>query len=107
MEEANSQPQTAEPVEFILLNLRRLTGRLVRQLAAALQIPTSGSTEDVRQLVDAKITESGHEPMKVQVRVHKTDKGATLILEDADGTFLRAEPQEDELELNGDSPNSW
>ena len=54
----------------------------------------------------SKIAESGHKPMKVQVRVHRMDKGVTRILKDADGMFLRAEPQEEELKPNGESPNA-
>ena len=35
-------------------------GAMVKQLAAKLRLPTSGSIEDVRQLVDTKVQERGH-----------------------------------------------
>ena len=42
--------------ELLPLNSRRLTAVFVRQQALALQVPTTGTAEDVRQLLDAKLS---------------------------------------------------
>ena len=56
----------SEPLkELLLLNSRRLTAARVRRLTLALKIPTVGIAVDVRQLLDVKLMERGHEPMKV------------------------------------------
>ena len=41
---------------------------------------------------NAKLQECDHKPMKVQVKVSKSDQGATLVLEDQGGIFLRVAP---------------
>ena len=83
----------SERTELLPLNSRRLTAAMVRRLASALDIPTTGTAEDVRQLLDAKLTERGHEPMKVQVVVCTGADGVTLCLEDVEGTFLEVRPE--------------
>ena len=62
-------------------------------LASALQIPTTGTVKDVRQLLDTKLMECGHEPMKVQVKVHTTDEETLLFLEDVNAIFLEVRPE--------------
>ena len=57
----DSEPQK----ELLLLNSWRLTAARVRSLTLALKIPTVGIAVDVRQLLDAKLMERGHEPMKM------------------------------------------
>ena len=67
-------------------------------------IPTTGSAEDVRQLLDAKLTECGHKPMKVQVVVCTGADGVTLCLEDVEGTFLEVRPEKrDSPDEEGDT----
>ena len=64
MEYATARPR--EQDELMSLHSKQFTGTMVKQLAVVLEVPTSGSIEDVRQLVDAKLEERGHEPKKVQ-----------------------------------------
>ena len=67
-------------------------------------IPTTGSAADVRQLLDAKLTERGHEPMKVQVIVCTGADGVTLCLEDVEGTFLEVRTEKrGSLDEEGDA----
>ena len=93
MEELTSEAQGSERMELLPLNFQRITAVMVRRLACALEIPTSGTTEDVRQLLDAKLAERGYKPMKVQVKVSTGLDGVTLYLEDAEGTFLEVRPE--------------
>ena len=81
MEESHTLPPELQ-VELMSLSSKQFTGAMVKQLAVDLGLPISGSLEDVRQLVAARLQERGHEPMKVQVMVSKSDQSATLVLED-------------------------
>ena len=75
------------------LNSKRLTAALLRQLAAALDVPNSASAEDLRQLISGMLEEGRREPMNVQVIVQKSTEGTNLILRDVEGQFLEAKPQ--------------
>ena len=90
MEALTSVALGGERTELLPLNSRRLTAAMVRRLALALDIPTTGSAEDMRQLLDAK---RGHKPMKVQVVVCTGADGVTLCLEDVEGTFFEVRPE--------------
>ena len=73
-----------------------LTAATVRRLASAMDIPMTGS-EDVQQVLDAKLSERSHEPMKAQVVVCMGADSVTLCLEDAEGTFLEIQPENKSL----------
>lgn len=76
------------------LNSKRLTAAHVQQLARTLELPTTASSDDIRQMIDGKLTEMGHEPPNVQVVVQREVEGgrAYLYLQDASGVFLESEP---------------
>ena len=78
------------------LNLRRLTAPLVKQLARSLEVPTTGPLSDVRQLVEGKIEEMGHDPRNTQIVVYDGPCGPSLSLRDADGVFQEVEPTDSE-----------
>ena len=48
-----------------------------------MKVPTSTSTEDLRQLINGKLADEGREPINVQVVLQKCATGTTLILIDA------------------------
>lgn len=79
------------------LNSKRLTAVHLRRLAGALGIPTSASSEDLRQLIAGKLEEMGREPMNVQVGLHKTDRGVHLTLRDAEGVIREVDPSPPEV----------
>ena len=76
------------------LNSKRLTVAHVQQLARTLALPTTASSDDIRQMTDGKLTEMGREPPIVQVIVQREVEGgrAYLYLQDASGVFLESEP---------------
>ena len=74
------------------LNSKRLTAAYLRRLAGALEIPTSASSEELRQLIAGKLEEMEREPMNVQVGLRKTDRGVHLTLRDVDGIILEVDP---------------
>ena len=78
------------------LNSKRLMTVLLKQLAGVLEVPTTASSDDLRQLITGKLEELGREPMNVQVTLQSTAHGTHLTLRDAEGEFLDAEPQEKE-----------
>lgn len=54
------------------LNSKRLTKKLMKQLAVALEVPTSATPDDLRQLISGRLEEMEREPMNVQVLVQET-----------------------------------
>ena len=44
------------------LNSNKLTGALLKQLATGLEIPTGASGDELRQLIDRKLVDMGHDP---------------------------------------------
>ena len=47
-------PATSKP---LLLNLKRLKVAYMKQIAASMSLPTSGSADDVRQMIEGRLTE--------------------------------------------------
>ena len=70
------------------LNSRRLTGLYLRSIAKALGLPTAGTAEETRVIIDGRLTEMGRDPRNVQVVVKSGPHGETLSLRDVDGTFV-------------------
>ena len=76
------------------LNSRRLTAKILRSLAAGLDIPTSASNEELRQMIEGKLLEQEREPRDVQVVIMAAateGTGASPELQDEDGVFLEVE----------------
>ena len=75
------------------LNSRRVTALVLRTVAARLELPTSASPEDLRQIIDGKLVEQECEPRDVQVVIEPetTERPARVLLQDGEGTFLDAE----------------
>ena len=78
------------------LNSRRVTRPVLRSLAAELGLPTTSSNEDLRQMVDGKLTDMGRQPRDVLVVVESADtaedEGPTRVrLHDGEVSFLDAE----------------
>ena len=91
-------PETVKVAPKTLpLNSKRLTAVLIRQLARALEIPTTASLEDVRMLIDGKLEEMGHEPMNVQAVLRPGETVTNVALIGSDGQFLEAKPAESEV----------
>lgn len=78
------------------LNSKRVTTLYLKRMAGVLELPTSGSADQLRQIVDAKLDEMHKEPQNVQVIVYSGDEGAPVQLElqDEDGTFLEVPPED-------------
>ena len=66
-----------------------------QRIARALELPESAALDDVRQMVDGRLTERGEEPKSVQVALIHTDGGVVIELRNEDGTFLEVEPDPD------------
>ena len=83
------------------LNSRRLTAALLKQLAGGLDVPTSASMEEVRQLIDGKLGELGRDPRNTRAVLEEGDRGTRISLRDAEGVFLTVDPPESP-ELEGE-----
>ena len=74
------------------LNSRRLTAWHLRTLAKALELPTAGSADQLRQCVEG-ILQRDRDYQNVVVVVQETRKTELIVsLEDSDGEFLRCDP---------------
>ena len=82
------------------LNSKKLTATLLRQLARGLEVPATGSSDEIRQLIEGKLGGMGHEPRNVQVLVQDSRHGTRIGLQDVEGIFLDLVPGEP----GGDSP---
>ena len=72
----------------IPLNSKRLTAEQLRRLARAMNIPTTAATDEVRQMVEGKLSEDGREPWNVQVVLDGTTPLDAFTLQDEEGEFL-------------------
>ena len=62
------------------LNSRRLMAAIIKRIARALELLESAALEDVRQMVDGRLTERGEEPKSMQVALIDTDVGVVIEL---------------------------
>lgn len=95
------------PPRETALNSKRLTGALLKQLARGLDLPSSTSGDELRQLVEGKVGDFGHEPSHTRVLIQPVEDGVKLRLQDADGVFLTVDPLHREThevleEMNGE-----
>ena len=89
--------------KLLPLNSQRLTAVHLRQLARGLGLPTSGSVDQLRQVVEGKLQED-HDPLNVQVRVEETaDMSVKLSLIDEEGVFLETGPDHKSTEGETDA----
>ena len=70
------------------LNSKRLTAGQLRRLAVALEVPSSGTSADIRLIIEGRLTKLGQEPHNVQVVIDEGTPMAALDLQDELGTFL-------------------
>ena len=80
------------------LNSKGLTTPILQQIAKALDISTTGSLADTRQMLEGKLSGMEREPRDVQIFLRDTENGVDISLQDAYGEFLRAEMEEKETE---------
>ena len=93
MSEGEEEPAVARArARTYPINSRRLTKDLVGRVAVALDLPTGGSMEETRQMIQGKLVETGREPRNVQVTLTETGGGVVVSLRDEDGTFLEVQP---------------
>lgn len=78
--------------KLLPLNSRRLTAAHLKSIADSLGLPTTGSTDQIRQLIEGKLQEE-HEVSNVQVVVQETSTvSVQLSLVDEDGVFHSTTP---------------
>ena len=74
------------------LNSKRLTSAHLKQVAEKLELPTTGSADQIRQLIEGKLQED-REVSNIQVIVQEsTYRELGLSLIDEDGVFLETDP---------------
>ena len=79
-------------VRPVTLNSRRLMAQRLRQLAGGFGVPSSASPEDLRAMIEGKLTEGGRDPLQTQVVLRTEERGVHMTLQDEDGVFLVIEP---------------
>ena len=91
------------------LNSKRVTVKQLKRIAAALEVPTSASGDELRQMLESKLEERGHEPQNVLVMLLGPGTGSGMELHDDGGCFLEVSPEETPLteeEESGSEPES-
>ena len=110
-DEAGTASGTKRAGRVTTLNSRRLTGAVIKRVARALELPTAAALEDIRQMIDGKLSEQGRDPRDVQVIQTEVEAeadtdtdavgGVAIELRDSTGPFLTIDPDA-ETELDGD-----
>ena len=88
------------------LNSKRLTVNHLRQLASEVSVPTGVSSDELRQMIDGKLTEEGRDTPNVQVVLLNAELGSEFFLEDEEGKFLTVAAAELENQEDGDPTES-
>ena len=65
----------------------RLTAALLRQLPGLLGLPTTALSVDLRTLIEGKLTETGRDPLHIQVALREQECGTHMSLQDETGVF--------------------
>ena len=77
------------------LNSKRLTGRLLQEIAKALGLPTNATHNELMQMIDGDLSERGREPLNVQVLLYPATfeeaEPQLLELQDDRGVFLEVD----------------
>lgn len=109
---ADSEGEGESPVglavprgKVLPLNSRRLTSSHLKQLAENLELPTSGSLDQLRQLIEGKLESEEHvEVSNVQVVVQELQFiELKLSLMSEEGVFLETEPTKTSVETELES----
>lgn len=79
------------------LNSKKLTGLLLKQLARGLEIASSSSGDELRQLIEGKLEDGGHDPRNVQVLLQEVENGMEIMLQDDEGMFLMVNSVTEEI----------
>ena len=75
------------------LNSRRLTTKHLQLVAETMKLPTSMSTEELRQLIDGTLADMDHDPANVQVVIQEVTRSELcLLLVDDSGVFQKCGP---------------
>ena len=73
--------------------LRRLTTKHLQLVAQTMKLPTSISTEELRQLIDGTLADMDHDPANVQVVIQEATRSELcLLLVDDSGVFQKCGP---------------
>ena len=89
-----AEPRELPRGKLLPLNSKRLTAAHLRQIAEALGLPTTGSADELRSMVEGKLgTDCGREVRNVQAIVQDTPRIDTkVLLMDEEGVFLETTP---------------
>ncbi len=90
-EEDDEDDQSAPKGRWLLLNSGRLNASHLQLVAQALDLPTGLCSDELRQIIDGKLTDMEHEPINVQVVRTRTELQVLLVV-DKTGTFLKCGP---------------
>ena len=95
-EESTSGLGVAQPIR-LPLNSKRLTVGHLRRLMSALEVLTGASADEIRLMIDGKLSEAGRDVPNVQIIFPTSKPGCEFSLEDEEGKFFTVpaiEPEE-------------
>ena len=80
----DERPQGGLPLP---LNSKRLTAGHLKRIAKALGLPTMAAGDEIRQMIDGKLSGDGQEPWNMQVIFDGSTPGVVSLLQDEEGEF--------------------
>ena len=78
------------------MNSKRLAKTYLSWIAEKVELPSTASAEETRQLIEGKLLEMDKEPLDIQVELKQRELGEFILLRDVDGVFLEVEPHVEE-----------
>ena len=91
--------------QVFALNSRRLTSFRLKRIGESLGVSTDASVSEIRQMIEGRFQDMGHEPCNVQVIVQGDGERAVLYLVDDSGTIRKINGGDHEV-LSRDGRNA-
>jgi len=91
--------------QVFALNSRRLTSFRLKRIGESLGVSTDASVSEIRQMIEGRLQDMGHEPRNVQVIVQGDGECAVLYLVDDSGTIRKINGGDHEV-LSRDGRNA-
>ena len=88
------------------LNSRRMKAVYLRRVADELGLPSNATATDLRQIVEGKLREMGHEPGNLQVAVEESPTVETLQLLNAYGPIIEVRHDKPPQDLEEETDHS-
>ena len=97
-EMSESEVREVPPARGTLLpmNSKRLTKTYLSRIAEKVELPSTASADETRQLIEGKLLEMSKEPLNIKVELELREQGEFILLKDVYKVFLEVQPHVEE-----------